>query len=170
MGRSLQPVQTPQDGIPSLLRVHCTSQLGVGCRLAGSDSIPLPTLLTKMLSTGPHSAPGPPRNTLLITALLLDLLLLVAYPLSGPSIKPMSLHFRDKAVVQDCVKLCTSPGRLCQSLSFIHLCSPIRESHQIYQARFTLSEAMLAVSSRILIFHVPQHIFQVDLLHDFAEQ
>jgi len=47
-------------------------------------------------------------------------------------------------------------------------CNTIVEGHQISQVRFALSEAMLAVINHLLIFHVPLHIFQKDLLQDLA--
>ena len=40
------------------------------------------------------------------------------------------------------------------------------EGHQTLQARFVLSEAMLAVAFHLLIFHVPERSFQEHLLHD----
>lgn len=52
---------------------------------------------------------------------------------------------------------------------FIQHCNPILEGHQIYQAQFTLSEAMLTVSNHHLFFHVPQHSVLEDLLHDLAK-
>ncbi|NXV23071.1 ATS6 metalloproteinase, partial [Cepphus grylle] len=53
--------------------------------------------------------------------------------------------------------------------SFIHQhCNPVVEGHQICQAQFAVSEAMLAVTSHLLIVHVPQHSFLKDLLHELA--
>ena len=43
----------------------------------------------------------------------------------------------------------------------------IVKGHQICQASFALSEATLAVTNH-LIFHVPWHSFQEDLLYDLA--
>ena len=52
--------------------------------------------------------------------------------------------------------------------SLIHQrCNSVAEGHQICQARFALSEPMLAVTNH-LIFHVASHSFQEDLLHDLA--
>lgn len=49
-----------------------------------------------------------------------------------------------------------------------HRCNSSVKGHQIGQAQFTLSEAMLAVSNHRLVFHVPWHSFLEDLLHDLA--
>uniref|UniRef100_A0A663DJS2 Zinc finger matrin-type 1 n=1 Tax=Aquila chrysaetos chrysaetos TaxID=223781 RepID=A0A663DJS2_AQUCH len=80
----------------------------------------------------------------------------IPYPLSGPSIKSTSLQFRDKDVVRDSAKSFAQVQVAdvhCSSL--IHQrCHPVRGGHQICQARFALSEAMLAVTSHLLIFHV----------------
>ena len=69
----------------------------------------------------------------------------------------MSLQFRDKDVMWDRVK-CFTQAQVddvgCSSL--IHQChNPTIEGHQICQARFVLSEAMLAVTNHLLTFHVP---------------
>ena len=69
----------------------------------------------------------------------------------------MSLQFGDKDVVWDGVKSCAQVqvGDVsCSSL--IHQCSnPVVEGCQICQAQFACSEAMLAVTSHLLILHVP---------------
>ena len=53
----LKPVKVPLDGIPSLQRVDCTTQLGVS-ELAEDASIPLSMSPTKILnSTGPNTDP-----------------------------------------------------------------------------------------------------------------
>ena len=69
----------------------------------------------------------------------------------------MSLHFRDKDVMRDSVKYFAQvqvDDISCSSL--VHQrCNPIVEGHQICQAQFALSEAMLAVTNHLLIFHVP---------------
>ena len=44
----------------------------------------------------------------------------------------------------------------------------IVEGHQIGEAQSTLGETMLAVSDH-LISHVPQYLFQEDLLHDLPK-
>ena len=128
----------------NLLRVH---------------SVPLSVFLTKMLNnTGPYTDPwGMP----LITGFHLDiepfittfwvqpssqfLIFCVIYP----SIKSMSLQFKDKDFMWDSVT-CSAQVQVddvcCCSL--IHQCSnPIIEGHQICQAQFALTEAMLAVTS-----------------------
>lgn len=40
------------------------------------------------------------------------------------------------------------------------------EGHQIWQAHFALSEAVLAVTKHFFAFHAPSHTFQVVQLHD----
>ena len=42
----------------------------------------------------------------------------------------------------------------CSSL-ILWLCNPSVEGHQICQAQFARSEAMLAVTNQLLLFHVP---------------
>ena len=69
----------------------------------------------------------------------------------------MSLQFRDKDVKWDSDK-CFAQVKVddisCSSL--IHqCCNPAVEGHQICQAQFALSEAMLVVTSYLLIFHAP---------------
>ena len=68
----------------------------------------------------------------------------------------MSLQFRDKDVVQDSVKHFAQvqvDDNSCSSL--IHqCCNSIVERHQIWQALFALSEAMLTVTSHLPIFYV----------------
>lgn len=44
------------------------------------------------------------------------------------------------------------------------LCNPIIEDHHISQSWFTLSEAVLAVTNHLFIFHGLQHSFQEDVL------
>ena len=59
--------------------------------------------------------------------------------------------------MQDCVK-CFVQVQLDDVIwsSFILQCSnPIIEGHKICQAQFALSEAMLAVTNHLFIFHVP---------------
>ncbi|GAB0189266.1 mitochondrial enolase superfamily member 1 [Grus japonensis] len=94
----------------------------------------------------------------------------IPYAPSGPSIKSMSLQFRDKDVIQDSIKCFTRvqvDDISCSALIY-QQCNAIIEGHHVCQARFALSEAMLAVTNRLLIFHVPEHSFQEDLLHDLA--
>ncbi|KAK4821251.1 hypothetical protein QYF61_016550 [Mycteria americana] len=82
----------------------------------------------------------------------------------------MSLQCRDKDVVRNIVKCFVQVQVDDINCSSLHhqRCNPIVEDHQICPARFALSEAMLAVASRLFIFHVPKHSFQEDLLHDLA--
>ena len=81
----------------------------------------------------------------------------IFYPLNGPSIKLMSLQFRDKDVVNDSVK-CFAPVQVddisCSSLIHQHG-NLIIEGYQICQVLFVLSEAMWVVTSQLLIFHAP---------------
>lgn len=84
----------------------------------------------------------------------------ILYLGSGIPITFMSIQFRDKELLQD----------QCQSSSLIHQHSTcIIKGHQIHQTGFSLNEAMLAVINHLLIFHVPQHSFQEDFIHDYAE-
>ena len=82
----------------------------------------------------------------------------------------MSLQFRDRHVMWDSVK-CFAQVQV-DDVSFSSLihqcCNPLVELHQFCQAQFALSEAMLAVTNVLLVFHVPQHSFQEDPLHDLA--
>lgn len=55
----------------------------------------------------------------------------------------------------------------CSSLTHQHQ-NPITEGYQICQALFALSEAMLVAINALMIFHVPLHNFQEDVLHDLA--
>ncbi|PKU36589.1 hypothetical protein llap_13111 [Limosa lapponica baueri] len=78
----------------------------------------------------------------------------IPYPPSGPSVKSMSLQFRDKDIMWDRVK-CFAQVQVddtsCSSL--IHQrCNLTVEDHQIYQAQFAFSEAMLTVTSHLLVF------------------
>ena len=80
----------------------------------------------------------------------------------------MFLQFRDRDLVWDSVKW-FSQVRVddVSYSSLIHQCSnPIIEDHQICQAQFALSEAMLAVTNHLLVFHV--HSFQEEKPHDLA--
>ena len=84
----------------------------------------------------------------------------------------MSLQFRDKDVVWDSVK-CFAQVQVddvsCSSL--IHHCyNSVAGGYQICEAQFALSEAMLADTNHLLIFHVPQQSSQEDLLHDLARR
>ena len=73
-------------------------------------------------------------------------------PPSGPSIKSMSLQLKDKDVLRDSVK-CFAQVQVddigCSSLTH-QSCNLIVEGHQICQAWFALSEAILAVTSHLL--------------------
>ena len=69
----------------------------------------------------------------------------------------MSLQFRDKGVMWDSVRCFAQvqAGDISCSSLIHQCCNPIVEGHQICQAPFALSEALLAVTSHLLIFHVP---------------
>lgn len=64
---------------------------------------------------------------------------------------------RDKDVMQDSVK-CFAQDQVddvsCSSLTHWH-CNPITEGHQNGQAQLALSEALVAVTSHLSVFHVP---------------
>ena len=82
----------------------------------------------------------------------------------------MSLQFRDKDVMWDNVKCFAQvPVDDVSCSSLIHqCCNPIVDSYQICQAQFALSEAMLVLTNRPPLFHVPYDSFQEDLLNDLA--
>ncbi|KAK4822239.1 hypothetical protein QYF61_011880 [Mycteria americana] len=84
----LKPVKIPLDVIPSLQHVNSsmsTTQLGVVGKLAE-------------VVTGFH------LDIELLTTTLSATIQPIPYPQSGPSVKSMSLQFRDKDVVRDSVK------------------------------------------------------------------
>ncbi|KAK4813670.1 hypothetical protein QYF61_017637, partial [Mycteria americana] len=109
----LKPVKVPLDGIPSLQRVDCTIQLGVVGKLAEGALNPAVHVANKDIKQR-QSQYRPLRNATCLWSPLghgaVDRYSLSApiqpipYPLSGPSVKSMSLQFRDKGVVQDSVK------------------------------------------------------------------
>ena len=68
----------------------------------------------------------------------------------------MSLHFRNKDIMPGSVK-CFAQIQLGDgsSSSFIHCLCNSMEGHQICQALFALSEAMLAFTKHVLMFCVP---------------
>ncbi|KAK4831314.1 hypothetical protein QYF61_016803, partial [Mycteria americana] len=111
MGPPLKPVKVPLDGIPSLQRVDRTTQLGVIGKLAEGALNPTIHIVKDMeqcrsqyqplRNATHHWSPldiKPLNTTLSVT------IQPIPYPLSGPSIKSMSLQFRDKDVMQDSVK------------------------------------------------------------------
>ncbi|PKU41812.1 hypothetical protein llap_7885 [Limosa lapponica baueri] len=120
MDPPLKPVQVSLDGIPSLQRVDCTTQLGVVSKLAEGALYPTVRVSNKDVKQ-PWSKYLPLRNTTCQWSPLghqaVDRNALsaaiqpVPYPLSDTSIKSISLQFRDQDVVRDCQMLCTSPGR-----------------------------------------------------------
>ncbi|KAK4831337.1 hypothetical protein QYF61_017468 [Mycteria americana] len=112
-GPPLKPVRVPLEGIPSLWHVNSTTQLGDIGKLAEGALNPTVHVADKDVkqrwfqyrplrnATCPwfplgHRAVD--RNSLSVT------MQPISYPPSSPSIKSMSLQFRDKDVVQDSVK------------------------------------------------------------------
>ncbi|KAK4811014.1 hypothetical protein QYF61_015718 [Mycteria americana] len=113
MGPPLKPVKVPLDGIPSLRCTNRTTQLGVICRLAEGALNPTVHVADKdvkqhrsqyqpLRNATHHWSPlghrAVDRNSLSVT------IQPIPYPPSGPSVKSMSLQFRDKDVVRDSVK------------------------------------------------------------------
>jgi len=113
MGPPLKPVKVPLDGIPSLQCVDHTTWLGVVGILAESALNPTVRVADKdvkqcrfqhrpLKNTTCHwSALGPQavdRNSLSET------IQPISYLLSGPSVKSMTLQFRDNDVMWDSVK------------------------------------------------------------------
>ncbi|KAK4828488.1 hypothetical protein QYF61_026759 [Mycteria americana] len=109
-GPPLKPVKVPLDGIPSLQRVDHTTQLGVIGKLAEGALNPTVHVADKdvkerqsqyrsLRNTTRHWSPRGhqvvDRNSLSVT------IQPIPYPLSGPSIKFISLQFRDKDVMLD---------------------------------------------------------------------
>ena len=93
---------------------------------------------------------------------------LIPYPQNDSSVTSMSFHFRDSDIIWDS-GICFAQVQVDDISCFplIHQrCNPVMEEHQICQALFSLSKAMLAVTSHLSAFHV--HDFQEDLLHDLA--
>jgi len=56
-GPPLEPVRVPLDGIPSLQRVDCTTQLGVVSKLAEGALDPTVHVTNKDVSTSPNTDP-----------------------------------------------------------------------------------------------------------------
>ncbi|CAM9177511.1 unnamed protein product, partial [Bubo scandiacus] len=113
-GLSLKPVKVLLDGIASLQPLDCTTELGVISELAEGALNPNVHVANKDVKQH-EPRYWPPRNTTCHCSLLghqaaVDSNALrvtvqpIPYPPSGPSIKSMSLQFRDKDVMQDSVK------------------------------------------------------------------
>ncbi|KAK4811172.1 hypothetical protein QYF61_019803 [Mycteria americana] len=132
MGPLLKPVQVPLDGIPSLKRINCTTQLGVICKLA--EGALSPTVYTP---EGHHSLLVSTLSHRAIDCNSLDAAIEpIPYPSNSPSVKPISLHFSGKNVVGDPIKGLTEVqiDDICSS-SLVHQRSrSIVEGHQISQA------------------------------------
>lgn len=113
LGPPPKPVQVPQDGIPSL-QVWVPRQAAVSERAEGALSATA-HVTAEVLGPGADPSGTPPVTALPVDSEPLTTALSAAfqpvlYPLSHPSLKPMSLPFRDKDVMWDGVKLCISPG------------------------------------------------------------
>ncbi|KAK4813652.1 hypothetical protein QYF61_014951 [Mycteria americana] len=150
-GPPLKLVKVPLGSIPFLQRVHCITQLCVVGKLAEGALNPTVHVTDKDVKQC-RSQYRPLRNTTRhwsplghqavdhnsLSASIQP----VPHPPSGPSVKSMSLQFRDKDVMQDSVK-CFAQVQAddisCSSL--IHQrCNAVVEGHQICQAQFALSE------------------------------
>ncbi|GAB0176555.1 hypothetical protein GRJ2_000120700 [Grus japonensis] len=140
IGLCLKPVKVPLDGILSLQHVDCTTQLGVVSKLAEGALDPTVHVANKDVKQC-RSQYQPLRNTTRHWSPLghraIDCnsfsmaIQPIPYPLTAPSIKCMSLQFRDKDVK------CFAQVQLddISSSSLIHqCCNPIVEGHQICQA------------------------------------
>ena len=112
-GPPLSPVQVPRDGIPSLQHVNHTTQLGVIGNLAEGALSPTVHAVDKDVKQRwsqywPLKNTTPHWSSLGHQAVYCDFVCAtiqsIPYPPSGASIRSMSLHFRDKDVVQDSVK------------------------------------------------------------------
>ena len=57
MGPPIKPVKVPLDGMPSLKRVNCTTELGVICKLAEGALNPSLSLMKILNSTGSSTDP-----------------------------------------------------------------------------------------------------------------
>ncbi|KAK4832903.1 hypothetical protein QYF61_026546 [Mycteria americana] len=109
----LKPVKVPLDGIPSLQRVDSTTQLGDVGKLAEGALNPTVHVTDKDVKQR-QSQYQPLRNTThhwyplghraIDCNSLSATIQPIPYPPSSPSIKSMSLQFRDKDVVWDSVK------------------------------------------------------------------
>lgn len=143
--------------------VDCITQLGVISKSEDGALNPAIHVTNKQ-----HWSPyWPPRNTTHDWSTLgygaIDHKILNAnvqptpYPPSGPSAKSMSLQFGDRDVVWDSIEYFTQlqvEGIRCSF--FIHqYCNPVIEGHQIWQAWFALTEAMLAVTNHLLAYLSP---------------
>ncbi|KAK4808881.1 hypothetical protein QYF61_007996 [Mycteria americana] len=112
-GPPLKPVQVPLDGIPSLQRVDCTTQLGVVGKLAEGALNPTVHVTAKdvkqcqsqhqpLRNAACHCSP--PGHRAIDHNSLSATIQPIPYPPSGPSVKSTSLQFRDKDVVRDSIK------------------------------------------------------------------
>ncbi|KAK4818851.1 LOW QUALITY PROTEIN: hypothetical protein QYF61_020070 [Mycteria americana] len=103
-GPLLQLVQVPLDDISSFWSVNCTTQLGVICKLA-EGALDLTVNVIDENTEQHWSQYGPLRDTTPIDRYPLDVTIQpIPYPLNSPPIKSVSLQFREKDVVGDCVK------------------------------------------------------------------
>lgn len=78
----------------------------------------------------------------------LDITILPMNPLNSPPIKPTSLQFREGCCRGPCQSLTQVQTDGTHSSSLVHGCSHCMiECHLVFQARLTLSRAMLAASN-----------------------
>ncbi|PKU43757.1 hypothetical protein llap_5947 [Limosa lapponica baueri] len=116
MGPPLKPVQVPLDGTPSLQCVSRTTQFGVISKLAegalyltlhvSDKGVKQHWSQYKLLRNAichwfPHGYLAADHKSL--SAAIQP----IPYPLSGPSIKSISLHFRDQDAMKDSIKCFT---------------------------------------------------------------
>lgn len=94
------------------------------------------------------------------------------HPPSSLSIKYTSPQLRGRDVAQNSVKCFAQPQADADSCSsFINqTCNPITVDHQIFQAWFALSEAMLAITNHLSVYPMSYCSLQEDLLSDAARQ
>ena len=150
-----RPVQVPLNGIPSLQRINHTTQLGVVGKLAEGALGPTVHVTDKDIK---HHRPqyqplrhitchwSPPGHRATDCNSVSASIKPVPYPASGPSVKSLSLQFRDKDIMWDSVK-CLAQVHVddVSCPSFVHQhCNPIIQGYQVGQAQFALGEAMLA--------------------------
>jgi len=137
------------EGIPSFQRVNHTTEPGVVGKLAEGALSPTVHVADKGVrqhQSQYQSLRKVTRHWSLLEHQAIDRNILgatiqpVPYPLRGPSVESMSLHFRDKDVVWDSVK-CFAQVQV-DDISFSALThqhsNPVIEGHQICQAYLSL--------------------------------
>ncbi|PKU42978.1 hypothetical protein llap_6739 [Limosa lapponica baueri] len=135
----LKPVNNPLDGFASLQHVDCSTQLGVIGTLA--EGALNPTIHVTNKGVKEYHSPEECHSSLVSSwtpSHQLQLFSVAIQPLpyrvSGPSVKSMSLQFRDQDVMQDSIK-CFAQVHVdvlsCSSLIHQHS-NPVIEGHQIF--------------------------------------